>query len=428
MATVKYYLKAPKSDGNSLISLYFRYGQYQVVVSTNSFIKGKNWDASNQKAKAGQPGYSNLNSNLEKWRNEIFKIYQQRIFHNLSITPKDLKPEFEKVVLKHKFFEELAPEQAEVVGLTAFIEKYILMSKSSKNPNTIKTYNSHLKMLKDFQTKKFKRTIEFKDVTLDFYLDLKGFMYQKKNYNDNTQNKHTGLLKFFLNEAAERKLNNTFEYRYKSFSTARKEVESIYLNENEIDILIKLDLSANKRLEKVRDLFVVGCFTGLRYSDLTTIIAENITNDEKFFKIKTIKTEEYVEIPIHSQVKKIMEKYRGITPNSLPEAISNPKMNKYLKEIGELAKLDENVSYIENKGNKRIQKKANKFDLITCHTSRRSFATNEFNAGTPTNLIMAITGHRTEKAFLTYIKTTKTQKANKLLDIWEEREKKELEI
>ncbi len=423
MATVKYYLKAPKPDGTSLISLYFRYGLLQVVVSTNSFIKPKNWDAPNQKAKAGHPGFAHLNSNLEKWRNEIFKIYQQRVFHNLSITPKDLKPEFEKEVLKHKFFEELPQEQSDKVGLTAFIEKYIAISKSSKNPNTIKTYNSHLKMLKEFQTKKFKRTIEFTDITLDFYLDLKGFMYQTKNYNDNTQNKHTGLLKYFLNEAAERKLNTTFEYRYKSFATARKEVESIYLNEKEIEILIKLDLSSNKRLEKVRDLFVVGCFTGLRYSDLTTIIAENITNDEKFFKIKTIKTEEYVEIPIHSQVKKIMEKYKGITPNSLPEAISNPKMNKYLKEIGELAKLDENVSYIENKGNKRIQKKANKFDLITCHTSRRSFATNEFNAGTPTNLIMAITGHRTEKAFLTYIKTTKTQKANKLLDIWEEREK-----
>ena len=226
-----------------------------------------------------------------------------------------------------------------------------------------------------------------------------------------------------MNEAAERKLHTNFEYRYKSFSTPKKEVESIYLNNDEIETIVKLDLSKNQRLEKVRDLFVVGCYTGLRYSDLTTIIAENVSNDERFFKIKTIKTEEYVEIPIHAQVKRIMEKYKGITPNSLPEAISNPKMNKYLKEIGIKAKLDESVSYIENKGNKRIQMKAPKHDLITCHTSRRSFATNEFNAGTPTNLIMAITGHRTEKAFLTYIKTTKTQKANKLLDIWEERER-----
>jgi integrase len=164
----------------------------------------------------------------------------------------------------------------------------------------------------------------------------------------------------------------------------------------------------------------------LEDSDLSTINAENITNDECFFKIKTIKTEEYVEIPIHAQVKRIMKKYKGVNSNSLPEAISNQKMNKYLKEIGELAKLDENISYIENKGNKRIQMKANKFDLITCHTARRSFATNEFNAGTPPNLIMSITGHRTEKAFLTYIKTTKTQKANKLLDIWEERERNDL--
>ena len=100
----------------------------------------------------------NLNSNLDKWRNEVFKIYQQRIFHNLSITPKDLKPDFEKEILKHKFLEENQKKQPEVSGLTAFIEEYIALIKSSKNPNTIKAYNSHLRMLKEFELLKFKKT------------------------------------------------------------------------------------------------------------------------------------------------------------------------------------------------------------------------------------------------------------------------------
>jgi Phage integrase SAM-like domain len=163
------------------------------------------------------------------------------------------------------------------LGLTKFIEEYIAIIKSSKNPNTIKAYNSHLKMLKEFQLLKFKKTILFSDVTLAFYLVFKDFMNVDKDYNDNNQNKHTSVLKFFMNEAAERKLHSNFEYRYKSFSTAKKEVESIYLNNNEIEALVKLDLSNNLRLEKVRDLFEVGCYTGLRiliYQQLTQKILQ----------------------------------------------------------------------------------------------------------------------------------------------------------
>ena len=96
-------------------------------------------------------------------------------------------------------------------------------------------------------------------------------------------------------------------------------------------------------------------------------------------------------------------------------------MNEYLKEIGRLANLSEDVTLFQKKGMTRTQKKVNKFELITFHTARRSFATNEYLAGTPTHTIMAITGHRTEKAFLTYIKVTRRQFARQLSDIWKER-------
>ncbi|MBE8971462.1 hypothetical protein IQ277_36345, partial [Nostocales cyanobacterium LEGE 12452] len=87
MATSKYYLKKPKPNGNCLISLYFRYGTEQVVVSTNQFIKPKSWDAINQRAKASHEAYMELNANLDRWRNEVQKIYQQRLYQKLPITP-----------------------------------------------------------------------------------------------------------------------------------------------------------------------------------------------------------------------------------------------------------------------------------------------------------------------------------------------------
>lgn len=422
MATTKYYLKKPKPNGNCLISLYFRYGTEQVVVSTNQFIKPKSWDAKNQKAKASHEAYLELNANLDRWRNEVQKIYQQRLYQKLSITPADLKPLFEREIRTDKY--EAAPEKGKP-GLIEFVNKYIKSVEGFKNANTIKTYRSHLKMLTEYQADVKKKSIAFNDITLDFYHDFKRFMVEVKKYNENTQNKHTGLLKFFLNEATERKENDNIEFKSRRFSTPRKEVDSIYLNEDEIKLLMKLDLSAEPRLEKVRDLFIVGCFTGLRFSDLTAIQAENISPDFKYLKTKTIKTDEFLEIPIHPIVRKVMEKYKGKTPNNLPPVISNQKMNEYLKEIGEKANLSEDVALIEKKGKVRTQKKVSKFSLITSHTARRSFATNEYLAGTPSYAIMAITGHRTEKAFLTYIKVTKKQYARQLSEIWKERFKDE---
>jgi site-specific recombinase XerD len=422
MATSKYYLKKPKPNGDCLISLYFRYGTEQVVVSTNQFIKPKSWDAKNQRAKASHEAYLELNANLDRWRNEVQKIYQQRLYQKLPITPADLKPLFEREIRTDKY--EAAPEKGKP-GLIEFVTKYIKSVEGFKNTNTIKTYRSHLKMLMEYQVDAKKKSIAFNDITLDFYHDFKRFMVEVKKYNENTQNKHTGLLKFFLNEATERKENDNIEFKSRRFSTPRKDVDSIYLDEDEIKLLMKLDLSAEPRLEKVRDLFIVGCFTGLRFSDLTTIRAENISPDFKYLKTKTIKTDEFLEIPIHPIVRKVMEKYKGKTPNHLPPVISNQKMNEYLKEIGEKANLSDDVALFEKKGKVRTQKKVSKFSLITSHTARRSFATNEYLAGTPSYAIMAITGHRTEKAFLTYIKVTKKQYARQLSEIWKERFKDE---
>jgi hypothetical protein len=391
------------------------------VVSTNQFIKPKSWDAKNQRAKASHEAYLELNANLDRWKSEVQKIYQQRLYQKLPMTPDELKPLFERAIRTDKY--EAAPEKGKP-GLIEFITKYIKSVEGFKNANTLKTYRSHLKMLKEYQVDT-KKSIQFKDITLDFYHDLKRFMVEVKKYNEITQNKHTGILNFFLNEATDRKENENMEFKSRRFSTPRKDVDSIYLDEDEIKLLMKLDLSAEPRLEKVRDLFIVGCFAGLRFSDLTTIRAENISPNFKYLKTKTIKTDEYLEIPIHPIVRKMMEKYKDRTPNHLPPAISNQKMNEYLKEIGEKANLIEDVALFEKKGKVRTQKKVSKFSLITSHTARRSFATNEYLAGTPSYAIMAITGHRTEKAFLTYIKVTKKQYARQLSEIWKERFKDE---
>ena len=103
-----------------------------------------------------------------------------------------------------------------------------------------------------------------------------------------------------------------------------------------------------------------------------------------------------------------MDKYDG----SLPNAISDQKMNDYLKEIAEKAKLTEIIIKAQTRGGSKTETSHNKWELVTVHTARRSFATNAFLAGVPSISIMKITGHRSEKSFLKYIKITQEQNAD----------------
>jgi integrase len=117
-------------------------------------------------------------------------------------------------------------------------------------------------------------------------------------------------------------------------------------------------------------------------------------------------------IPINSIISSIIEKYDG----RLPTTISNEKMNAYLKQLGEKAELNEKIEVICTKGGKRIREVFKKYELITVHTARRSFASNAYLLQVPTISIMKITGHRTEKSFLKYIKISQEDNANKLVN------------
>ena len=220
-------------------------------------------------------------------------------------------------------------------------------------------------------------------------------------------------MKVILNDATENGYNINLKYQNKNFRALREEVNNIYLSEVELKKIINLDLRNDKNLEEVRDLFIVGCYTGLRFSDFSQIRKENII-EGKFIKLKTIKTDEWVTIPLMTEVAVVMGKYKDQS-NNLPKAFDNQVMNRYLKEIGELAEIKENFLKVRSKGKDRFEETFKKFELITTHTARRSFATNMFKKGIPSRVIMKITGHRTEKAFSSYIKISEDENAELML-------------
>jgi integrase len=192
-----------------------------------------------------------------------------------------------------------------------------------------------------------------------------------------------------------------------------EEAETIYLNESELTSLYNVDFSKDPAKERVRDLFLVGCWTGCRFSDIAQITPESIS--EGFIHLKQYKTGEKVIIPLHPVVTAILNKYDG----RLPETISNQKFNKALKEVAKEAEINEMTHKAITKGGVKVSTAHKKSDLVTSHTARRSFATNLYKSGFPSLSIMAITGHKTEDSFLKYIKVTPNEHAKKLQLHWD---------
>ena len=186
---------------------------------------------------------------------------------------------------------------------------------------------------------------------------------------------------------------------YKGFKRLQFDTDTIYLNEQEIDKMYMLDLSKNKRLERIRDLFVVECLTGVRYGDLMKITKENILKES--IRIKVSKTGQFLHTLLLPTTKKILKKYNFILPK-----ISNSNYNKYIKEVGEIACINQTVTQESYRSGKAISFKRKKYQLITTHTARRSFATNMYKRGYSPVQIMSITGHKKESTFLTYIRIT----------------------
>ncbi|WP_423148037.1 site-specific integrase [Rubrolithibacter danxiaensis] len=402
MASVSFVLKEPTSTKETLVYLLFRFNNQRLKLSTSEKILPKLWNAEKQRAKITKQNeeYFEFNSSLDKWETTIKNIFRKLLNDDKVPTPALLKDEIEKA-----FNKKPAEKKLEFMD---FVAEYI--NNSPKSPNTLRNYKQAQRQLKEF-CKQNNGELKFENITLDFYNEFIKFL-TLRNYSQNTIGSFVKDIKIFMNEATDRGINMNLEYLNKRFKVLNDTVDTVYLTKDELSLLRALDLSENKRLESVRDLFIVGCYTGLRFSDLAKLDKSNFIKDNTQIKIKTQKTGETVVIPVHPFVKEVFIKYG----NSLPKVISNQKMNDYLKEIGKLAELKENVIIGSIQGGRKTNESFLKYQLLTTHTARRSFATNAYLADIPSMDIMKITGHRSERSFIKYIRVTQEQNANRLIN------------
>ena len=412
--TTSFYLKRPNSETDTSVYARISYNGNQVKYYLPEKINPKYWSTKTKRAKQNLKfaHYREFNLHLDNMKNTIENVFRKYQNDTETIPHPEVLKELLDAKIKNKvseteksffdFFEELIQRSENGTRTNPKTNKPL----AKKTCEVYRTIKRHLTEFSIAQNKK----VNFRNINFTFYDKYTAYLL-KKSFSNNYVGKHIKVIKTVLNEAKERGIEVNPDYQSNKFKAFDEEVDSIYLTENEISQIEDLDLSKNTRLEVVRDLFLIGCKTGLRYSDYSDLKPENFTKDG-FLERKQSKTRDNVVIPIHPKVKEILAKYNG----TLPTTISNQKTNDYLKEIGKMIKdLHCPVTKTRSKGGLEITKNLLKYQCIGTHTARRSFATIEYLFGTPTQTIMQITGHKTEKAFMKYIKLSSREHAKVLL-------------
>jgi len=418
----------PSNQKETLIFLIYNFGYFEQTEKTPTNKKGKkyiplkystglsikpcfwnSWPHCRAK-QTSQFEYEDFNTSLDDFQNGAKKVYREMKNEGLKVTPESLK---QRLIVK--FSGGIEPGN---INLNQYIDKFIedittgnrLFEGRKYKTSTLKNFKGFKSQFKEFQTST-NRKYDFENITIDFYDKFVKF-FNDKNYSPNTIGRHIKNLKTIMRAAREQGLHKNYEIDRKKFRTIKVEVNNIYLNLQELKQLTELDLTDYPNLALARDMFLIGCYTAQRFSDYSRIKKENIRaleNGRKVIDLTQRKTGERVIIPIKPELELILEKYDYSTPK-----IYEQKLNKLIKEVAEQAGIDETITIESTKGGMKYEKRFQKYELISSHTCRRSACSNMYLAGIPSIDIMRISGHRTEKIFLSYINVTKEETAQNL--------------
>ena len=398
---VRFNLKEPKSKDETLIFLIFRYKGRKFKYSTGEKVKPSAWLDKKMCVSNSYMGSAEKNARLEKIEMELTKIYTRHFTNDSIPTPSILREELNRAlnndsISKMSFFK-------------AFDE---FMEVSNVKERTLKKYNTLKNHLTDFQNKK-RISIDFSVVDNQFYEKFIKYFIEDKKMLNNTIGKYISTFKTFMHWATDRGYNKNMSFR--KFAVPNQKADIVYLEDEELNKILELDLSNKLRLEKVRDLFCLACFTGLRYSDISKLKRENVRGE--YLVVNTHKTQDYIKIPLINKAKKIISKY--LNKDDFFKEISNQKMNDYLKEIGELAEINKEYTITQYCGKTRIETTLPKFKFISTHTARRTFITLSLEKGMRPETIMEITGHTSLRTMQKYVKIVQKVVTKELKNAWE---------
>ena len=410
-------LESRKKDGvliveNVPIRMRVNFASKRIEFTTGYRIDAVKWDTDKQRVRNGctnklKQSASEINASLLGYYTEVQEIFKKFEVEEIMPTPEQIKEAFNAL---HKPIEEVKPRKSTPNAFYKVFDDFV-RDCGQQNDWTDSTYEKFAAVknhLMNFRT----------ELTFDFF-DEKGlndyvtYLRDVKEMRNSTIGKQLSFLKWFLRWAFKKGLhqNNAYDsYKPKLKSTQKK---IIFLTWEELNKLREFEIPAAKQaLDRVRDVFLFQCFTGLRYSDVFNLRRSDIKGDH--IEVTTVKTSDSLIIELNKHSKAILDKYKDVAfeDDKVLPVITNQKMNDYLKELAELAGIDEPVRQTYYRGNERIDEVTPKYVLLGTHAGRRTFICNALALGIPPQVVMKWTGHSDYKAMKPYIDIADDIKAN----------------
>lgn len=363
---VRFYLEKRKDKkSNELITtnvpifLFFSYDGQRFQYYTGCRVDMKKWDYENQKVKRNYSETQDINLELDKLRTKVLDVYGRAKALNLRITPAVLR---EQLNAGGQLLDLLKPQQEAQEGATKMKQEakkdfkecladYYEFLDINRKEETIRAIKDSFKKVEAFSETSGIQ-LSFENITMDFYNQFLSYCFKVRKYKNGYTGKIIKDLKAFLNYANEEGHNTNVIFKKKAFKKLTEENEIIFLTYEELMNLYNAEITS-KRLERVRDVFCFGCFTGMRYSDIKRLGPENVFEDKIIYRV--VKTEEPNVIPLNPYSKAILEKYKGKYLKSLP-VVHSSQINEDVKTLAKEVKLERMVQKVNYRGAKRIEK------------------------------------------------------------------------
>ena len=412
-------LESRKRDGvliteNVPIRMRVNFASKRIEFTTGYRIDAAKWDADKQRVKNGcsnklKQSASEINASLLEYYTEIQSIFKRFEVEDVMPTPEQIKEAFNAL---HKPVSEEPKPKKEALPCDFFQVFDDFVEDCGRQNNWTDSTFEKFAAVKNHLTN-FREGLTFEFFDERGLNDYVGYLRDVKEMRNTTIGKQLSFLKWFLRWAFKKGVhqNNAYDsYKPKLKSTQKK---IIFLTWDELNRLREFKIPSNKQaLERVRDVFLFQCFTGLRYSDVFNLRRSDIKGDH--IEVTTVKTSDSLIIELNNHSKAILDKYKDVAfeDDKVLPVITNQKMNDYLKELAEMAGIDEPIRQTYYKGNERIDEITPKYALLGTHAGRRTFICNALALGIPPQVVMKWTGHSDYKAMKPYIDIADDIKAN----------------
>lgn len=433
MATVNFLYRSTKDKANLHLRLLYRFNDNDFVIGANTKfeIDYLNWFGHHAEIKANKekgikeikikgskdPDILNrrfeVNTELNKIENYILKIFN-------SVNPDEVNKEWLQTQIDYYYN---PPQEAEQLPteLLKYFDYFMEVKKNEITIGTQKKYNVSKHLLERYQ-KTLNYRIKISDINDKFKIDFENYCL-KNNYALNTISKDLRTIKTVCNHAKHNGI--TTSHQLDKIKTPQHKTEKIYLTFDELTKIESIDQRRlNDNYENAKDWLIISCYTGQRISDFMRFDKSMIRYEKNkqgsskpFIEFTQVKTHKVMTVALHPKVIEILDKRNG----DFPKKISDPKYNLYIKQVCRIAGITDRIKGSKltdlNQEDETGKKSKNKYDvkqyrkevgmfkkweLITSHIGRRSFATN-FYGTIPTTYLINVTGHSTEAMFLNYL-------------------------